>query len=497
MRKATILVSFFLAGCASAPAYRAPALPLPSTFGESRHSDVVTATEATTAGPTATDDAAATLTATTPPDSIAPPASFWQTLGDSTLDRLMEEALQANRDVQAARARVSGARSERTRVALDLAPTVTFDGGYTRQRLSSAAFPVGVGSFPDQDVWSSGLDASWEIDVFGRVRHGLQAQGALVGAAEETLRDAQVAVAAELAQSYFELRGAQRQLAVARENAENQRRTLEVTRERLAAGRGTAFDTERAQAQLSRTSASIPVLEAQVASAQYRIGVLLGRPPATVTDELDGSGAIPILPETVSVADPTAVIRRRPDVVAAERQLAAERALVGAAKAEYLPRLSVGASAGFMATTLDGLGERGTFRYAVGPVISWPAFDLGRVKTQVDVAGARAEEARARYEQTALRALEEVETALARYRASRLRVERIQEAASASEHAAELARLRYSEGVADFLEVLEAERTQLEAQDQLAQARTDAATAYAALYRALGGTWVAVHGDGR
>jgi outer membrane protein TolC len=174
-------------------------------------------------------------------------------------------------------------------------------------------------------------------------------------------------------------------------------------------------------------------------------------------------------------------------VAAAERQLAVERALVGAAKADYLPRVTVGGSAGYSATTFSSLGDRGTFRYAVGPIISWPLLNLGRVKARVDLSRAREAEARAQYDQTVLLALQDVETSLVRYRTSRARVERIQDAAAASERAAELARARFSGGVSDFLQVLDAERTQLEAQDQLAQGRTEAATAYAALYKALGG----------
>ena len=223
--------------------------------------------------------------------------------------------------------------------------------------------------------------------------------------------------------------------------------------------------------------------------AQYQIGVLVGRPPAAVAAELDQVVPLPAFPAMVTVASPDSVVRRRPDVAAAERQLAVERALVGAAKADYLPRISLGGSVGYSASEFDALGDRGTFRYAVGPIISWPALNLGRVKARVDVSRAREAEAQAQYTQTVLLALQEVESSLVRYRTSRTRVERIQDAASASERAAELARLRFSGGVADFLQVLDAERTQLEAQIQLAQGRTEAATAYAALYKALGGSW--------
>jgi NodT family efflux transporter outer membrane factor (OMF) lipoprotein len=408
---------------------------------------------------------------------------------DTTLTRLLHEAVRTNLDVRAAEARVRGARSARTEAVFDLAPTVTFGAGYTRQRLSSATFPIGSGTFPDQDIWDGGFDASWELDLFGRVRRNVQAQGAFVAVSQEDLRDIQVSLTAELARSYFELRGAQEQLSVAQRNAENQRRTLLVTRQRLDAGRGTAFDTERAQAQLSITLASVPALESRVRQSQYQIGVLVGRPPASVAAELDNIVPLPAFPAVVTVASPDSVVRRRPDVAAAERQVAVERALVGVAKADYLPRLSLGGSAGYSASSFDALGDGGTFRYAVGPIISWPALNLGRVKARVDISRARESEAQAQYTQTVLLALQEVESSLVRYRTSRARVERIQDAASASERAAELARLRFSSGVADFLQVLDAERTQLEAQDLLAQSRTEAATAYAAVYKALGGTW--------
>jgi len=467
MRKAGIVLSLALAGCATAPGYRASEVPVPSAFRETQDTIIETP---------------ATLTAL--PDTVSSPD-----VRDTTLTRLLNEALRANLDVRAAEARVRGARSARSEAAFDLAPTVTFGGGYTRERLSSAAFPVGFGTFPDQDIWDGGFDASWELDLFGRVRRNVQAQGAFVAVSREDLRDIQVSLTAELARAYFELRGAQEQLTVAQRNGENQRRTLLVTRQRLDAGRGTAFDTERAQAQLSLTLASIPGLESRVRQAQYQIGVLVGRPPAAVAAELDEVFPLPAFPATVAVASPDSVVRRRPDVAAAERQVAVERALVGAAKAEYLPRLTLGGSAGYTATAFDALGDRGTFRYAVGPIISWPALNLGRVKARVDISRARESEAQAQYTQTVLRALQEVESSLVRYRTSRARVERIQDAASASERAAELARLRFSGGVADFLQVLDAERTQLEAQDLLAQSRTEAATAYAALYKALGGTW--------
>jgi len=450
------------AACAMGPTYHRPPVDLPPALG--RSADSVVAPE-------------------------APRNAFWDQLGDTTLTRLVAEGLASGYDVQVAEARVRGARAARLLSALDLAPTVTVSGGYTRQRLAAATFPGFGSSFPDQDLWDAGFDASWEIDVFGGLRRSLQGQTALVASSREDLRDVRVSLAAELARSYFELRGAQGQLAVAQRNAENQRRTLEVVQQRLDAGRGTAFDAERARAQLGLTLAAIPSLEAQIAAAQYRVGTLVGRTPERVATELAEARDLPPLPPTVPVTSPDSLIRQRPDVVSAERRLAAQTAFVGAARADYLPRLSVQGTAGFTSADLSSFGGTGTSRYAVGPVISWPALNLGRVKARVDASRALEAEAKARYQQTVLRALEEAEASLVSYGKARTRLNRLEDAAGASERAADYARLRFEGGVADFLEVLDAERTMLDAQNQLATGRTDATTAYVAVYKALGGTW--------
>lgn len=411
----------------------------------------------------------------------------WEQLGDSTLSRLVAEVLRANPDVQSATARVRGARAARLSATLDFVPTVTAAGGYTRQRLAAASFPIGGGgAFPDQNIWDAGFDASWEVDLFGRVRKNVKGQGQLVDAAREDLRNVQVTLAAEIARAYFELRGAQEQLAVATKNAENQRNTLKVTQDRLDAGTGTAFDTERAKAQLSTTLAVLPALQAQVASAQYRIGVLVGRSPVAVALELGSTAPLPVLPTESGIETSDSIVQRRPDVRAAERELAASRSFVGSAKSEYLPKVSVGGQAGFTSSEFNDLGGDGTFRYAVGPVISWPALNLGRVKARVDASQAVADESQARYRLVVLEAEQEIQTSLVRYRTANERVAQLGDAAASSERAAELARIRFAEGVTDFLQVLDAERTQLEAQSTLVQARTDAATAYAAVVKAVG-----------
>jgi NodT family efflux transporter outer membrane factor (OMF) lipoprotein len=416
-------------------------------------------------------------------------SGFLEALQDPTLDRLIAEALQGSALLRAVDAQRDGASAARLQAALNLVPTVSGSAGYARRRLASATFPGGATALPDQSLWSSGLEAAWEVDVFGRLQNGLRARSALLGSAEETVRDAEISLTAELLRTYFDLRGTQDQLAVARRNAENQRRTLDLTRMRYDAGRGTAFDTERAQAQLSMTLAQVPLLEERVASAQHRIAVLVGRSPRQLSQELVAEGGLPELPADIPAVAAEEVVRARPDVRAAEERMRASEALVGAARADYLPRVSLVAGAGYAANAVDAFGDRGTLSYSFGPVVTLPVLDFGRVRARVDEAEAYEVGARAGHQQAVLLAEEELESAAVRYRAALGRLEHLREAAAASERAATLARMRYEGGVADFLHVLDAERTLLAAQDQLSQSLTRAAEAYAGLFEARAGEW--------
>ncbi len=412
---------------------------------------------------------------------------FWMELGDSALVALVREALKENPNVRVAESRLRSARASRKLSAFDFAPTVTASAGVSRQRLSIAQLPGLAVQPPEQDLWDGGFDASWELDIFGRITQSVRAQGAFAQAAEEELGDVQLTLAAEVARTYFELRGAQSELEVARRNAQNQRRTVALTRERLDAGRGTAFDTERAKAELSLTLAAAPAIEARIAASQYRIAVLLGRSPGDLPPALTASGELPPLPDVVNVGSPRQLVRHRPDVIGAERQLAARSMIASAAQREFLPRFSIGASAGYMSSTLDGLGNTGTMRYVVGPVISWPFLNLGRVGTRAESAEAEEDAARARYQSAVLGAVEEAETSIVAYQRARARLSDLGDAVQASRRALELAQLRFEEGVTDFLQVLDAQRTLLSAENQLAVARTTAATALVALYKAVGG----------
>ncbi len=283
-------------------------------------------------------------------------------------------------------------------------------------------------------------------------------------------------LASEVARTYFELRGAQNELAVSERNAENQRRTMKLTEQRLSAGSGTAFDVERARAELSLTLAETPAIEARIAGSRNQLAVFMGRTSESLPATLLASATLPTLPNVVKVGSPADLVKRRPDVQSAERQLAAQTMLIGAAQADYLPRVSLSASAGYTAPTFNSIGNTGTPRFFIGPVLSWPFLDLGRVKTRVDIAQAQADQARAQYTSAVVGAIGETESAIVSYDRSRARLANLGEAVRASTHALDLAQLRYEAGETDFLQVLDAQRTLLSAESQLAVGRTSAVT---------------------
>jgi multidrug efflux system outer membrane protein len=414
-------------------------------------------------------------------------AQFWTQFGDRTLDQLVADALASNHDLRIALARFKEARAARGESRLDLLPQVTAGAGYTEQRLPQSQRAPG---FPAEvESYDASFDAFWELDFFGRIRRGVEAANAEAQGAEASLRDAQVIIVAEVARTYFELRGQQSELAVARRNVDNQRETLNITNVRLDAGRGTELDTSRAQAQLSATLGSIAPLEAAVARSIHRLGVLTGREPTALIETLSATQELPDLPRIVAVGNPADLLRRRRDIRAAERELAAATARIGIAVADLFPRVSFVGSLGYSAGSAENLGDTGTGTRLIAPGISWAAFDLGRVRARIAGARARSEASVAFYEQTVLRALEETEDALVTHARARERLDHVADSARASRTAAQLARVRFDGGMVDFLQVLDAERTLLVAEDSLAQGRTDAATSLIAVYKALGGGW--------
>jgi outer membrane protein, multidrug efflux system len=449
-----------LAACAVGPDYEAPKPQVAETFGKAQ-------------GATYTSEQGV--------------ARFWETFNDPTLDQLIKLSLAENHDLRIALTRVREARALRRDAAFDLAPSINAGGGYTKTRNSTAiAVP---GTSRETEFYDAGFDAFWELDFFGGLRRGLESSTAQLGAVEAARRDAYVIVTAEVTRTYFELRGQQQQLDVARRNVVNQQGTLDLANARLEAGSGTEFDTARAQSQLSSTLGSISPLEAAVARSIHRLSVLVGREPNALTQELSALKDLPPLPGIVPVGDPAGLLRRRPDIRIVERELASATARVGVAVADLFPRVTFTGSAGYVAAESGALGDRGTDSYVIAPGISWGIFDLGNVQARIAAANWRKEGALLRYEQTVLQALEETENALVTHARARDRLVHDEAAVRASNTAAGLARVRYENGASDFLQVLTAERNLLETEDRLARSRTEAATSLIAVYKSLGGGW--------
>ncbi|HZT01915.1 MAG TPA: efflux transporter outer membrane subunit [Steroidobacteraceae bacterium] len=474
MRKSIVafFVSAALCGCAVGPNYHRPTTPVATQF------PTTAATQATTGESSASSDVY----------SHAPTqAEFWKQFDDPVLNGMIGDALTANYDLRVALGRLVQARALRNESRFDLAPTVTASGGYTKQRVPAVENPGG-GAYTSK-LYDAGFDATWELDFFGGVRRSIEARNAELEGEVANLHDAQVSVIAEVARNYFELRGEQTQLAVARANVKNQQQVLALAQAQLEAGSGTDLDVARAQSQLSTTLSTIGPLEAAVARSIHRLGVLTGRDPDALTGVLSAAHELPPLPQIVPVGTPEELLRRRADIRSAERNLAASTALVGVAVSDLFPKVTFTGNFGYAAAEPAGLGSAASRSYMIGPGITWAAFNLGRVHAEIAGARAGAVIALDQYHGTVLNALEETEDALVTHARDRDQLLHAQDAARASATAAKLAQIRYKGGMVDFLSVLDAERTQLETEDALARSRTEAATSLIAVYKALGGGW--------
>jgi outer membrane protein, multidrug efflux system len=415
--------------------------------------------------------------------------SWWQVFNDAELNELVAEGLQSNPDLKIAMANLRQARALRFQTKFDLFPTVTASAAEKTQKFGNGQFGSGYKPGPEFDLLTTGFDATWEVDFFGRIRRSIEAQVSQTEATEAVYRDAIVSLVSELARNYFELRGTQHQLEVAENNAENQRATLKYTKVTLAGGRGTALDVARAEEQLNSTLASIPPLEGSIRHFIHRLAVLLGKTPEQLYARLEVKKPIPNAPNIVAIGDPKTLLQRRPDIRVAERNLAASTAKIGVVMADFFPRVTFNGSLSLQANTFVGLGASGSDSYSFGPSIRWAAFDMGRVYARMKVADAQVDADMANYQKTVLRALEETENALLDYGKLQVRRDYFRQAVASAEKSARLSRLRYKNGLFDFLAVLDAERRLLESQDRLAQTETETATALVAVYKALGGGW--------
>ncbi|MFJ1571236.1 efflux transporter outer membrane subunit [Pseudomonas sp. NPDC088322] len=410
---------------------------------------------------------------------------WWQQFDDPTLNQLVQASLQGNRDLRVAFARLKAARSIREDVDNDNLPVVS----------SRASSDLGKGQIPGQterrvnsERYDLGLDMAWELDLFGRIQRQLEASEAQEAAAAADLQQLQVSMIAELVDAYGQLRGAQLREKIALANLKTQQDSRSITETLRDAGVGNELDVVRADARLAAVEATVPQLQAQQVRAQNRIATLLGQRPDQLSVDLSPK-QLPAIAKALPIGDPAELLRRRPDVRSAERQLAAATANVGVATADLFPRVSLSGFLGFTAARGSQIGSSAANAWGLGPSITWAAFDLGSVRARIRGAKADAEGALATYEQQVLLALEESSNAFSDYGKTQQRLQALMRQSDASRKAADLASIRYREGTVDYLVLLDAERERLSAEDAQAQGEVELYRGIVAIYKALGGGW--------
>lgn len=458
-----------LTSCAVGPDYARPQLDIAEDFGPD-HSSEVTETGS---------------------DVVA---AWWDTFEDPTLSRLVRQAAAFNLDIAEAEARVREARALRAVVRGGFFPDVGGEVSYTEQRLSRngrqlSFAPPGVDD--RLSLYSSGFDASWELDLFGKNRREAQAAQATYDSAIERRRAVTLSAVAETVRNYIELRGVQRELAITRRNADSQAETRDLVARQQRVGVASRLDLVRAEANLSRTQAQLPRLEADIRSTIYRISVLTGDDPQVLYRSLSITEDIPSPPTIVPLGLRSDILRRRADVREAERQLAASTAEIGSAVADLFPSVTLFGSGGFEAISTNDLFDEDSVFWSVGPQIRIPIFNGGVLRARVKVREAQADQALIAYERTVLTALEETERSLTRYTEGLKTRVRYTRAVEQQREAAALLRQRYDVGESDFLAVLDTERQLLDLEQELVRSETEATTQLVALYKALGGGWVA------
>ncbi|GGI90939.1 outer membrane efflux protein [Polymorphobacter multimanifer] len=416
----------------------------------------------------------------------------WRGYDGPRLGELVGRALAANTDLRAATARLRQVRAVLSETRSQRLPSTSITGSAVEAR-QAVPTPTGPVAF-ESEFYRLGLDASYEIDLYGRVTRSVQAARADFEAEEAARDTVRITVAAETARAYADACSAAAQLAVAERSLKLQADSFGIAEKRVAAGRDSPLDVARARAQLESTRATLPAFTAQRAAALNRLAVLTGRQPAQVDARVKACTAPPLLKTAIPVGDGAALLRRRPDVRQAERRLAAATARIGVAMADFFPQISLGGSvSGQGVTPGAALSNRG-FAFSIGPAISWtfPNFAAARARTRQARAGS--DEAVANFEGSMLAALEETETALANYAAGLATNEALRAARDESARAARIVRLRYGAGSEGFLAVLDAERTLATADAQLAANDADLTTRQIAVFKALGGGWEPVEG---
>ncbi|MGA3065632.1 MAG: efflux transporter outer membrane subunit [Tepidisphaeraceae bacterium] len=475
--KAMAAGSLLLVGCEVGPDYKPPETKAPSQFSE-----IASATRPTTES----------AEAATPLQDYQ---LWWTTFDDPQLNSLIQRAVIGNPSLQAAEARVREARANGGVAESGLWPQINAAGSYTHSRESSNLPGVSSletnGTFPGQEseLYEVGFDASWEIDVFGGTRRGIEAANANIEAAVEDRRDVLVTLLAEVASNYVQLRGAQRQLDVAMLNLKSQQDTLGLTRSRAEGGLSPYLDVAQQEAQVATTAAQIPTFQTEIRQNIHHLGILLGEDPGALSDELSPQRPIPVGPGSVPPGLPSDLLRRRPDVRRAERQLAAATANIGVATADLYPQFSITGAMGDEADRFHQLFDWSSRYYNIVPGVTWDIFDAGKVKSNIEVQNARQAEALSAYVQVVLQSFQDVDDALVAFNREQTRLQSLREAVAADQRALNLSTELFEKGSTDFLNELDAQRVLLAAQTDEAVSEQQVSLDLVALYKALGGGW--------
>lgn len=412
---------------------------------------------------------------------------WWEVLGDPVLDELIQRAGQGNKDLKQSFARIKQARALRGIASGERFPDLEAAGGATRVETSDDFLLVQSSQDNPEDFYDLGVDATWEIDVWGRIRRSVEAADAGLDASVEDYRDLLVVLYAEVGTAYIEVRTLQARIAFNEANVERQRGTLQLTRDRFDAEIAAELDVRQAELNLATTESFVPQLREALARTVHRLGVLLGEYPGSLYETLGEPAPIPESPESVAVGVPIEVVRQRPDVRRTERELAAQTARVGVTTADLYPRFSLIGSFAFAGTS--NLFDASNRTWDRGTFMRWNLFDGGRVRNRIRFEEFATEEALLRYEQTLLRALEEVESAIVAYCEETVRSEALARSVAAAERSVELVNSLYRTGLTDFQNVLDTERSLFQQQDVLAESQGKVVQNLVTLYRALGGGW--------
>jgi NodT family efflux transporter outer membrane factor (OMF) lipoprotein len=472
-----------LSGCMVGPDYRSPIMNLPTRWGQSDER------------PRPRADAGSEIEL----------ARWWQSFNDARLDELIDQALVSNLDEKIALSRIREERAYLVISRAGLFPTVDLAGSYTRQRYSAN---TPFGEFPnvlprEEDNYQAGFDASWELDVFGGIRRGVQAAKAELAASVENARDVRVILLAEVARDYVAARALERRILIAKANLRDQGNSLTLTQERFQMGFAPELDVFQARSLQAATQSQVPMLENEQEEAIHRLGVLLGREPEAFKAMLSEVAPIPgggdpdAIAMRIPAGLPSDLLRRRPDIRGAEREIAAATARIGVATADLFPRFYITGTAGLESISTSDFFFATSRMWTVGPSMTWHIFSAGRIRATIAARNAQEEQALYNYRKTVLHALAEVEDALVAYGKERTRHGALLTSAQAFQQSAMLARERYQEGYSSYINVLEAQRSLYTAQDAVAQSDQQLVDDLIAVYKALGGGWQTAAEPGR